>query len=77
MSETSSMAAAWMRQWRAAGPALEEVRRNELRRLTDEEALAAADELLAIGASLPVPVERLASSGLVTQQDLLHRRRVR
>lgn len=40
-------------------------------------ASGAADELLAIGAAMPMPAERLASSGLVTQQHLLHRRRVR
>ncbi len=66
-----------MRQWRTAGPALEEVRKRELRDLTDERALAATDELLSMANLAPLPPERLLSSGLVTQQALLHNRRPR
>lgn len=74
MSETASDAASWMRQWKAAGPALREVRLRELRGLSDEEALAAADELLSMACLEPLPEERLVWSGLVEQQALLHRR---
>jgi hypothetical protein len=77
MNEVSSQAASWLRQWRAAGPALEEVRRQELRDLSDERALEATDELLSMAGLAPLPPERLRSSGLVAQQALLHRRRAR
>ena len=77
MDEASSRAASWLRQWRAAGPALEEVRRRELRDLSDERALEATDELLSMMGLAPLPPERLRSSGLVAQQALLHRRRAR
>jgi hypothetical protein len=77
VADVSAQAAAWMAQWKAAGPALEEVRAREVRALTDEEALAAAEDLLSLPASTPLPPERLRSSGLVVQQALLHRRRPR
>lgn len=77
MTDVSAQAAAWMAQWRAAGPALEEVRAREIRALTDEEALAASEDLLSLAASTPLPPERLCGSGLVAQQALLHRRRPR
>ncbi|HPA50593.1 MAG TPA: hypothetical protein PLP50_03240 [Thermoanaerobaculia bacterium] len=73
----ASAASSWLKQWQAAGPALEEVRRRELRELPDDEALAAAEALLSLAASSPLPEERRISSGLVTQQALLHRRRPR
>lgn len=74
MKDVDVRALAWMEQWRAAGPALEEVRKRELGDLTDEQALAATEELLSLASSLPLPPERLGSSGLVAQQALLHRR---
>ncbi|MFN7986779.1 MAG: hypothetical protein U0529_04845 [Thermoanaerobaculia bacterium] len=77
MRDVDARAAAWMEQWRSAGPALEAVRKRELRALTDEEALAAADELLSLALPGPSAPERLASHGLVIQQALLHRRRPR
>lgn len=60
----------WIRQWLAAGPALEAQRARELRALTDEQACAAADALLEIGASLPLDEARRTWSGLVEQQRL-------
>lgn len=66
-----------MAQWSAAAPALAEVRRRELRAMTDEQALAASEALLAIAVSVPLSVERVRSSGLVAQQDLFHRSRPR
>jgi len=59
-------------QWRLAAIALEAVRRNELRGLTAEEALVAADALLSLVALVPVD-ERL--TGLVEQQRLFVRAR--
>jgi hypothetical protein len=56
--------------WRKAGPAL--VHRDELRQLTDAEALAAAEELLDLMWLLPPPP---GESGLVEQQRLFARAR--
>ena len=73
--ELPSFAHAWMAQWRGAARALAEQKRQELRALTDEQARAAADALLEIGASLPLQASRETMSGLVTQQAILHSRR--
>jgi len=64
---------AWMTQWRRAAVALEEQRKRELRALSDREALAASDALLALAVVLPLPPRRLTDSGLVRQQALFHR----
>ena len=74
MSKPSPEAVAWIGQWKGAGPALAEVRRREIRDLSDAEALAATEELLSLAGCSPFPPERLASSGLVAQQALFHRR---
>lgn len=66
------MTAALVAQWRQAGPALERVHRDELRQLTDEQALAAAAELLDLARLLPLPT---GVSGLVEQQRLFARAR--
>jgi hypothetical protein len=63
----------WLQQWEAARPALEEQHTRELREMTDEQAQAAADALLEIGASLPLDPARRTYSGLVEQQILFHR----
>ena len=54
-------------QRRAAGSALAEVRRRELREMTDEQALAAALALLDL---LPHVPPKVGGSGLVEQQRL-------
>jgi hypothetical protein len=54
-------------QWRAAGPALAEMRRRELREMTDEQALAAVLALLDLMPHLP---PKVGGSGLVEQQRL-------
>ncbi|HET9214855.1 MAG TPA: hypothetical protein VFN93_08875 [Gaiellaceae bacterium] len=60
------------RRWRRAGPALEAMRRRELRALTDADALAAAEALL----TLPVPLPpRAELTGLVEQQRIFARLR--
>lgn len=64
---------AWLEQWRRATVELEEVRKRELRALTAEAALAAADNLLSLPAALMACPARRATSGLVEQQALLHR----
>ena len=66
---------AWARQWQRAGEALARVRREELRRLTPEQALAASDDLLSLGDRLPLPTRRWITSGLVEQQRHLQRGR--
>jgi hypothetical protein len=65
----------WMDQWRRAGSALARVRADELALLPAADALAAADTLLSIGATIPLPVDRLTWSGLIEFQQYLHRRR--
>ncbi|MGE0455815.1 MAG: hypothetical protein AB7O37_19035 [Vicinamibacteria bacterium] len=67
----------WAAQWKAAGPALAEQRRSELRALTPSQALAAADALLTLGAAAPVSHARADHSGLVEQQRLFHAARRR
>ncbi len=71
-SETQQRA--WMAQWNAARTALRAQRATELRALSNERALAAADALLSIGTLAPVSENRRTSSGLVHQQALFRRR---
>jgi hypothetical protein len=66
---------AWARAWQATGEALEVLRRAELRALTPEKALQATDNLLSLGAGLPLSAERRRTSGLVEQQRLFSRLR--
>jgi hypothetical protein len=66
--------AAWMAQWRSAAVALAEQRERELRDLTDAEALAASEALLALACVVALDPARLTGSGLVRQQELFHRR---
>jgi len=65
----------WAAQWREAGKALAEQRARELATMTDEEALAASEAVLALAALAPLDPRRLEASGLVEQQALLHRHR--
>jgi hypothetical protein len=69
---TGNTTAAAVERWRRAGQALAEVRREELRGLTDAGALAAAEELLDLLRFLP-PRDDL--SGLVEQQRIFARLR--
>jgi len=66
---------AWARTWQATGEALEAIRRAELRALTPEKALRATDNLLSLGAGVPLSAERRRTSGLVEQQRLFSRLR--
>jgi hypothetical protein len=64
----------WLRQWNAAGPALAANRREELRRLSDERALAASEALLSLLTTVSLSPARRRWSGLVEQQALFSRR---
>ena len=65
----------WMAQWRRAADALARVRAAELSHLSAADALAASETLLAIGATMPLSLERLTWSGLIEFQRILHGRR--
>lgn len=67
MRGPSDVERAVVAQWRAAGPALAEVRRRELREMTDEQALQAVLALLDLLHYLP---PKTGGSGLVEQQRL-------
>ena len=64
----------WIAQWQAARPALRAQRATELAALSDQQALAAADALLTVASSAGLPPAARASSGLVQQQALFHRK---
>jgi hypothetical protein len=64
----------WIAQWQAARAALRAQRANELAAMSDEQALAAADALLTVASSSGLSPAARASSGLVQQQALFHRK---
>jgi hypothetical protein len=64
----------WMAQWRRAGAALERVRADELARIDDADALAASEALLALSATVPLPMDRVTWSGLIDCQRQFHRK---
>jgi len=70
---TESQQRAWMAQWREARQALRAQRDDEVRALSNERALAAAEALLSLGPLAALPESRRTSSGLVRQQALFHR----
>jgi hypothetical protein len=72
---TEAQEEAWMAQWRNASRELDAVWRQELRAMTDEQALVAADELLSLVDPRELPEHRRVWSGLVEQQAVLHSRR--
>lgn len=74
MSADSHAQQRWMRQWRSASVTLEEQRRKELREMSAQQALAAADALLSLAPLVALHPARLTDSGLVRQQALFHRR---
>ena len=65
----------WVEQWRTTGPLLEAIRAEELRAMTEEQARAASEMLLAAAPSphdwWPDPL----SSGLIEQQRIFQRSR--
>jgi hypothetical protein len=58
----------WMTQWKAAGPELDRIRTLELQALSQTDALAAFERVAPTSGFALRP-----TSGLVTQQALLHR----
>jgi len=68
---------AWVRAWDEAGPALEAVKREELRELTPERALFFSDGLLSLPYPDDVRERRRPHSGLVEQQALFRKLRRR
>lgn len=74
MPPSEAQRRAWMEQWRAAGPALEQVRLHELA-TADLGRIAAALEDACLAAVTAADPARI--SGLVVQQRLLQRGRLR
>lgn len=68
---------AYAKRWAATGMLLEEIRWRELRELDDEGARAATAALIEAALLVPLPAGRRERSGLIDQQDLLHRPRPR
>jgi hypothetical protein len=64
----------WAEQWKAAAEALADQRRHRLRRMSEAEALAAAENLLSLVDAVALDPARRTSSGLVEQQAILHGR---
>jgi hypothetical protein len=62
----------YVQRWKQAGPALEKVRREELRRLTDDDVRAQIHDLLEIGARFR---QYRPSSGLIEQQRIFQKAR--
>ena len=63
----------WIESWRFAGDTLEDLKRQELQAMTEEEACAASDILLQ-GIEFPRPPSwRDHDSGLVEQQRIFRR----
>jgi hypothetical protein len=77
MASFEAAHATWMRQWREAARALDQDRRAALAALTDEQALAASEAVLSLAGAHPPSPARRTTSGLVEQQALFHRQRVR
>jgi hypothetical protein len=67
----------WVRQWQEAGVALQEEKRRELRALTPERALFLSDAVLSLRQPDTPRARGPAWSGLVEQQALFGRARVR
>ncbi len=75
LAETPEEQKAWMAQWRSAEVALRQVKREELRAMTDEDAVAAFNAL-----DMPPELayrspERANSNGLVEQQRIFQKAR--
>ena len=58
----------WMQQWRRAAVELERIKREELARMTDAEALVIAHRVLALSDPLYYDERRRTTSGLIEQQ---------
>lgn len=67
----------WVENWSVTGPLLEKQRRRELRELSAEQALFFAEALFSVPWPADVLARRRPQSGLLQQQDLFSRLRVR
>ena len=65
----------WVEQWRTTGPMLEAIRAEELRAMTDEQARAASEMLLAAAPIPGDPRTHSTTSGLIEQQRIFARGR--
>jgi hypothetical protein len=72
MADMPDVTTAVAAQWRSAASAMAEIRRENLRQLTDEDAVEAAEELLDLVRFLP---PRQGTSGMVEQQRIFARAR--
>jgi hypothetical protein len=70
-----AFASAWLAQRRSAATELTLVAEEELRNLSDEEALRRSDALLSMGRSEELSAERRSYSGFVEQQRRFHQAR--
>ena len=68
---------AYVKRWATTGARLEEIRWRELRALDDAAARAATAALIEAALLVPLPASRIERSGLIDQQDVLHRLRSR
>ena len=75
LAKTPEEQRAWMNQWRAAAIALRQVRREELRAMTDEDAVAAFNALNVPPELVWRSPKRESSSGLVEQQRIFQKTR--
>jgi nitroreductase len=62
----------WLEQWKRAGVELARERKRALRGMTDDEALAASEAVLALADPSKLSSSRRETSGLVEQQALFH-----
>ena len=76
LAETPEEQQAWMKQWRAAAVALRKVKREELRAMTDEDAVAAFNALDLPPHDFARAADRMNSSGLLEQQRIFQKARV-
>ncbi len=65
----------WVLQWIETGKLLDEIRRRELKAMTEDEARRASENVLSLAENFPLPARRIAWSGLIEQQAIFHRRR--
>jgi len=75
LAETPEEQRAWMKQWRAAAIALHHVKREELRAMRDEDAVAAFNALDLPPHDFPRAADRMDGSGLVEQQRIFQKAR--
>jgi hypothetical protein len=75
LAETPEEQKQWMKQWRNAAIALRQVKREELRAMTDEDAVRAFNSLDLPPHDFPRAPDRMDGSGLVEQQRIFQKAR--